>query len=62
MITCVYCSERAVMAVRTGGRDSVRGINTTVYYEPEHSPRGAERFCREHGLSLLGSLVNVLSS
>jgi hypothetical protein len=55
------CEQRAQIAVKTGGRDSVRGMSSTVYYEPENAPRGAEPLCAPHGTALLGSLIGVLT-
>jgi hypothetical protein len=60
-VKCSYCYARAVVAIKTGGRDSVRGINSTVYYEPDAAPRGSEPLCRDHGLGILGSLIDILS-
>lgn len=58
---CSNCYARAVVAIKTGGRDSVRGINSTVYYEPENAPKGSDPLCRDHGLRILGNLIDILS-
>lgn len=55
------CDQPAAVAVHTAGRDSVRGLNATLYYEPENAPRGCERLCAEHALDLLRGLMEVLT-
>ena len=58
---CSDCDARATLAVKTQGTDSVRGMSTTVYYEPERAPRGAQPQCTPHAVALLTSLAEVLT-
>lgn len=58
---CSNCDTRAVVAIKTGGLDSVRGLNSTVYYEPENAPRGSDPLCKEHGVGLIASLIQLLT-
>jgi hypothetical protein len=59
--TCSQCDKAATVAVKTQGRDSVRGMSTTVYYEPQAAPRGSEPQCTTHAQSLLLNLIEVLA-
>jgi hypothetical protein len=58
---CSQCEARAAVALKTGGRDSVRGMSTAVFYEPEHASKGSEPQCAVHALELVRGLIAVLS-
>jgi hypothetical protein len=53
------CTEPATLGIKTDDR-GVRGIATTVYYDPANAPKGAEANCSPHGVALLTSLIDTL--
>ncbi len=55
------CEQQAVLAIRTSGTESVRGIRSEVYYEPDKAPKGSDPKCAAHGVALVEGLIAVLS-
>lgn len=54
------CDRPATVAIRS--RDAgLRGLTTTVYYDPEGAPKGSELNCGTHGAQLLTSLLTTLA-
>jgi hypothetical protein len=54
------CGKPADVAIKT--QDSgLRGLISTVHYEPGRAPKGADPQCWQHGSALLSEMVRVLT-
>lgn len=53
------CNNRTAVAVRTAD-GGLRGIFSTLYYEPATAPKGAELLCVTHGTELVSQLMRVM--
>lgn len=54
------CDRPVAVAIRTSS-GGIRGINSTLYYELQNPPPGAELLCADHGTELVGQLMRVLA-